>query len=132
MAVVHKDLYPASLTGERLGEIRLVGVIRLYLADYYVEIEEPEFVIRQPEGRVTVRFNPARNEIPTGLDSLGRLFGMTVVEAKAHDDGSLVIDFADGFGITVSGRTQYEPWTITGPMGTLVSLPSGGLTSFPR
>jgi hypothetical protein len=130
MALLHKDLYPTSLTGERLREIRLAGPIRLYIGDYYVQIEEPQFVIRQPDGPVTARFNPARGEIPAGLDSLGTLFGMTVVEAIAHDDGSLVIDFANDFGITISGGTQYEPWNVTGPMGTLVSLPSGALTSF--
>jgi hypothetical protein len=130
--VLHRELYPASLVGERLKDIRLMGIVRLYFGDYYLQIEDPEFVVRQPGGDTTVKFNPARNEEPTGLDSLGRLFGKSVATAQAHDDGSLIIDFADGFGLVLSAGSGYEPWTLTGPLGTLVSLPSGGLSSFPR
>lgn len=108
-----------------------MGVVRLYVGEYYVQIETPEFIVRQPEREITVRFNPARHETPTGLDSLGRLFGMVVVQAEASDDGSLTIGFVGGFGIAVPAGSEYEPWAIRGPIGTLVSLPSGGLASFP-
>jgi len=125
--VLHEELFPVSLTGEQVTDIRLMGLVRIYVGDYYVQIEKPEFVVLEPGGETTVRFNPARGERPTGLDSLGNLFNMKVVNAEAHDDGSLAIDFADGFGLRVAGGDGYEPWNITGPFGTLISLPSGSL-----
>lgn len=65
-----------------------------------------------------------------GLDALGDLFGRTVASAEAKDDGSLLLDFGEGRLLGVPSGDGYEPWCIRGPLGTLASMSSGGLTSW--
>ena len=65
---------------------------------------------------------------------LGRalnLFGKTVEQAVASDDGALEIAFTDGTVLLVPPDADYEAWQVTGPSGSLaVSRHGGGLATW--
>ena len=53
---------------------------------------------------------------------------VVVDDARAHQDGSLHLAFADGAHIEVAPDEGYEAWNVTGPGGArIVSLPGGEL-----
>jgi hypothetical protein len=128
MSLVNDDLYPVSLVGKHITTIALIGPIRVVLDDYTIQIEEPEFDIQDGENIRHVRFNPAASEEPIGLDALGKLFGQEVTSAKATEIGVLRVELRHELTLILPAGTSYEPWSLRGPAGTLISLPSGGLT----
>jgi hypothetical protein len=65
-------------------------------------------------------------------DALLSLIGLRVLSAVGFKTGALRLVFESGRMLTIPFGDQYEAWQLTGPSGRMwVSLPGGGLASFP-
>jgi hypothetical protein len=91
--------------------------------------QETEFRINCPFSLGTVDapslHDPERSE--TMAEPI-RLFRAEVTEARAYEDGTLDVLFADGRRLTVAPDPNYEAWQMTCADGMMfVALPGGGL-----
>jgi hypothetical protein len=65
-------------------------------------------------------------------DALASLVGQQVLSSVGFKTGALRLVFESGPMLTVPADEHYEAWQLTGPSGQMwVSLPGGGLASFP-
>lgn len=94
------------------------------------------------ESAATVRATTGQTEVPavtlnddgtvSTSDALLSLVGQEVLSGVGFKTGALRLVFESGAMLTVSPGEQYEAWQLTRPTGrTWVSLPGGGLASFP-
>ena len=94
------------------------------------------------ESAATVRGSTGETEVPavtlsddgtvSTSDALLALVGQEVLSGVGFKTGALRLVFEAGAMLTVPPGEQYEAWQLTGPTGrTWVSLPGGGLASFP-
>jgi Family of unknown function (DUF6188) len=66
-------------------------------------------------------------------DALLSLIGQHVLSSVAFKTGALRLVFESGALLAVPFGEQYEAWQLTGSSGRMwVSLPGGGLATFPR
>jgi hypothetical protein len=112
-----------------ITSIELDGAIRIRFGEHKdttLRIEVP-FTIVERGTNFSVCFLPATKKAVTGMDALAMLFRAIVTEASAEENGRLSLIFAEGQSLNVEPSADYEAWSLTGPEGTLVSLPGGGL-----
>jgi hypothetical protein len=82
------------------------------------------FTIVDDEGTQTFSPSAPRHSFGRALD----LFGKVVQEARAFEDGALMIRFSDGSELRACPEGEYETWEFVDSADhKLVSMPSGGL-----
>jgi hypothetical protein len=124
-----EDMEIPELIGSSITAIVLDGTIQLLFGEDQrsnLRIEVPFSVLEKGEPS-EVSFSPATGQSPQGMGILASIFRATVIGAVALEDGSLLIELSGERTVAVEPSLDYEPWTLTGPAGTLVSLPGGGL-----
>jgi len=117
-------------------DLRLNGkiVTRCYIdAAFSLEFWEKGFrTVIRIGGRMSIAQGGLHLELsaskPTEAAQASVLWGKTVAKATGRKDGSLDVDFADGYRLTVPVDPDYEAWELRGNGGFLVvSRPGGGL-----
>jgi hypothetical protein len=131
----------ANAQGDRFS-IPLIGrpvVTRCYVdASFGLLIGDADTEIRIG-GRFLVRFGQKllaftpdeRHDHRSDFGSALDLYGMTIEEITAFEDGALEIVFEGGTVLSVPSDAQYEPWELVSKDGRrIVSLPGGGLAKW--
>ncbi|MFN8522812.1 MAG: DUF6188 family protein [Chloroflexota bacterium] len=77
-------------------------------------------------GKQVRKFDPAH---PTSRGEVLGIFRERLTRVSVHDGGDLTLTFGNDSSIVVAPDTQYEAWTIAGPLGlNLVCCPGGTLS----
>jgi len=121
---MHLDLATATLTDVSTGYVP-----ELRFSDGTVLQIESEGRIGRPGSDA----RGANSDDDNALTALTQLIG-TAVRTAAFDkeDGTLLLDFADGTELRVDGDPDYESWTLRLADGTIfVSQPGGQVVHFP-
>jgi Family of unknown function (DUF6188) len=112
--------------GQALEAVKVDYTVGLEFSHgYYIRVEN-DFVL-------TVRgiqspISPENDSADSTTERLQPLASETVTSAVAHDNGILVLTFANAATLQVEPDAQYEAWTFAGPKGAkVVCMPGGEL-----
>lgn len=95
-------------------------------------ITSPATVKSGPGGPAIPALTVHPDETVTIAEVLHSLVGQRVLSAVGFKTGSMRLVFDSGAQLLVPFDEHYEAWQLTGPTGrTWISMPGGGLTTFP-
>jgi hypothetical protein len=122
------DMSLDEVVGHAVSSIELIGLVRINFGrDRNMQLcIESRCEITDKDGMVvSVRFSPATEPSPVGLDALGALYNQTVTSAVAAGDGSLRIAFKNGSVLNLPVDPYYEAGHFVLPDRYVVVPPAG-------